>query len=171
MRPSLVAAVLPVILASKVLGQAFTNATCSKSTEWTFNDLGQSPCLVAAFVGGVCFDGDFSVFALKGPTDKYAILTGNGINTCECNAVFYNLIQACAFCQGSEILSWSNFTVSCPAILTDPTGVETIPSDTSVPTWAFIDPRPLGSWNATQAKAYEASSSASITPGLPTPSG
>ncbi|KIO22337.1 hypothetical protein M407DRAFT_28132 [Tulasnella calospora MUT 4182] len=45
-----------------------------------------------------------------------------------------------------------------------------IPNGTQVPTWADLDPSAVGVWSPTVASAYAAGPSASITPGLASPS-
>lgn len=88
-----------------------------------YNSRGQSPCLVASYLGGVCNEGgkshillcykcyiqndtDFDVSALlrghfyQGPASTQAN------NSCMCSSVFYSLIAACAICQNSTVVSW-----------------------------------------------------------------
>ena len=80
------------------------------------NTLGQSPCLIAAYLQGQCYNGGkslrftlvtlsnglnvvvFSVGSL-GPGFRYA--PGDGNNACTCSTVTYSMIAACALCQGA----------------------------------------------------------------------
>jgi len=153
------------LLASSVAGQGITAVVCLTSTAWMNNAQGQTPCQVAADLANECFSGGFTVEILAGPT--YPALSCTNLNTCECNAVYYNLLMACSVCQGDQVVGWSAFTGGCPTAYLDPTGFpNSIPLGTSVPTWAYIDPRPLGLFSASQAQAYADSASVSLTPGV-----
>ncbi|KAG8878901.1 hypothetical protein FRB98_005914 [Tulasnella sp. 332] len=105
------------------------------------NALGQNPCLVAA-------NGDWSVWALdsgrpyQSPT-YYA-------NLCQCNTVTYNILQACAACQGGGIGTWSSWIKNCYTIYYG--YPESTPNGTIIPGWANVDPRTNDSWNALVAK-------------------
>ncbi|KAG8848116.1 hypothetical protein FRB96_001303 [Tulasnella sp. 330] len=127
-------------------GQATTNATCSSSSSWMDNQLGQSPCLVAA----VCIiDGQWEVSAItsglpySGPKGIYA-------NACQCCTVTYNLLQACATCQGGGIGTWTDWVADCKAPVSG--YPESTPGGTSIPDWAYLDPRTNNTWNAVVAE-------------------
>ncbi|KAG6851264.1 hypothetical protein H0H93_011700 [Arthromyces matolae] len=109
----------------------------------------QTPCLIASYLGGVCNAGQFTV----GPLDVGKVYIGPTIaeaNECRCSGVFYNLVSACAGCQGRAWEEWSEYNANCstvyPAIF-----IRTIPSGTRVPHYAYLDPTPDDTFNVTAA--------------------
>jgi len=146
-----------------------TNATCSSSFNWSFNSLGQSPCLVAAYLGSVCNNGEFTVSAIsasqiyEGPT-----VTQAAHSQCACSSVFYSLISACAECQGAGILQWSTYSTNCTEVdLTIFLG--NIPLDTAVPHWAYQDVTVGDAFNSTLAQLQVNAPESTAIP-APTPS-
>ncbi|KIO27835.1 hypothetical protein M407DRAFT_232003 [Tulasnella calospora MUT 4182] len=133
------------------------------------NALGQSPCLVAAYLAGVCNNGSWMILALDG-ADTYGAPSGELATPCECNTVFYNLIEACSGCQGGSINLWQYWIQSCPQTYIGKTFPYPIPAGTQVPTWADIDPSAAGYWSPVMASDYAVGPSASITPGSTSPS-
>jgi len=125
---------------------------CSNSTYgWSFNSLGQSPCLVAAYLAGVCNDGSFVISALL-PQNSYTGPSGSDDgDMCKCNTVTYNLISACDACQGSPWIPYSSWSLNCTSVATAGTFPRSIPAETRVPRWAYLDPTPRDNWNSTAA--------------------
>ncbi|KAJ7219461.1 hypothetical protein GGX14DRAFT_592282 [Mycena pura] len=134
-----------------------SNATCSPSSQWSSNSLGQTPCLVAAYLGSVCNNGQFTVPAINAtefyqpPTVDQAAKAG----PCACSSVYYSLLSACAECQGAEILQceskWSTYTTNCTEVdLTIFAG--SIPSDTAFPHWAYQNVTVGNAFNSTLAQ-------------------
>ncbi|KZT26502.1 hypothetical protein NEOLEDRAFT_1131999 [Neolentinus lepideus HHB14362 ss-1] len=125
-----------------------SDGVCSIDT-WTGNSLGQSPCLVASYLQGVCDGGAYHVPALpakysyNGPTQASA-------NDCLCNTVTYNLMSACSACQNGTVIAWSTWNTNCSTIYTD--YPEYIPSGTRVPGWAYLNVTE-DFWNGTAAEA------------------
>ncbi|KAJ7271977.1 hypothetical protein B0H12DRAFT_673294 [Mycena haematopus] len=119
-----------LVLAGIAAGQPSTNATCSPSFAWASNSLGQSPCLVAAYLGSVCDDGLFLVPALNNSLDFYQGPTVAQANACGCSSVFYSLLSACSDCQFDG----------------------NIPTGTAVPHWAYQNVTAEGSFNSTLAQ-------------------
>ncbi|KAJ7724450.1 hypothetical protein DFH07DRAFT_263738 [Mycena maculata] len=113
-----------------------TNATCSSSFDWSFNSLGQSPCLVAAYLGSVCDDGLFVVPALINDLSYYQGPTVAQVNACACSSVFYSLLSACSSCQSGQVLTWTAFNGNCTTVYPQ-LFVGNIPSGTAVPHWAY----------------------------------
>ncbi|KAF8212033.1 hypothetical protein K438DRAFT_1224147 [Mycena galopus ATCC 62051] len=146
------AAFLTLVLAGIAVGQPNTNATCTPSYAWASNSLGQTPCLVAAYLGSVCDDGLFLVPALASPTDTYAAPTTAQVNQCACSSVFYSLLAACAQCQYSTapISTWASFDMNCNTVYPQ-IFVDNIPSGTAVPAWAYQNVT-NGSFNSTLAQ-------------------
>jgi len=122
-------------LVPTVLSQ-HTEAVCNiTSLSWTFNSLGQSPCLVAAYMLNPCStDGDVDV-PTSGPGQHYAL--DDGANPCQCNSVSYSLLSACASCQEGEIDSWTDYTDNCTQVYPDGQYGFAIPAGTAVPKWAY----------------------------------
>ncbi|KAJ7680650.1 hypothetical protein DFH06DRAFT_425574 [Mycena polygramma] len=138
-------------LAGTSAGQPSTNASCSASFAWADNSRGQSPCLVAAYLGSVCnSDGLFIVPGLatgglyEGPTLAQA-------NACGCSSVFYSLLGACADCQSADIQPWSKFNENCNTVYPQ-IFVGNIPPGTAVPHWAYQNVTAEDGFNSTLAQ-------------------
>ncbi|KAK0210848.1 hypothetical protein DFS33DRAFT_332507 [Desarmillaria ectypa] len=97
-----------------VRGQT-TNATCVSSYGWANNTLGQSPCLVAAYLQTACLNTTFIVPALPEGTHYTGPSTAQA-DLCKCNTVTYSLISACADCQNCQYLNWGNWTANCAVV-------------------------------------------------------
>jgi len=121
---------------------------CQSSWSWTYNSLGQNPCAVAARLQGACNNGAYTVPDLV-PGDSYLgpVGAGDAKDLCKCNTVVYSLMSACDACQGERWFSWATWSKNCSA--TDPptTFSNTIPNNTSVQEWAFIDVTKEGIWD------------------------
>jgi len=115
-----------------------TEAKCNVSSlTWSFNSLGQSPCLVAAYLGDPCSpDGDFDVPGI-GPGFHYD--PPDIPQVCDCSTVTYSLLSACALCQDADVSPWSTFTENCTARSVSPDGEYpfAIPFGTAIPNWAY----------------------------------
>lgn len=162
-------ALLPLLVGG-AFAQGITNATCGTQYSWMNNALGQPPCLVAAYLADVCNVGSWTIPAVRGADDSYAAPEGELATPCQCNTVFYNLIEACASCQGGVIRQWQYWIQYCPQAYIGQTFPYPIPGGTQVPTWADMDPSAVGFWSPTVASAYAAGPSASITPRSTSPS-
>jgi hypothetical protein len=100
------------------------------------NDLGQSPCLVAAklVASTTCYDQEYNV----DPLEKDAwYINGDDPPDCMCNDVAYSLFSACGDCQGHVWLDWAAWSANCTS--TSQAYQGDIPADTDIPTWAQID--------------------------------
>ncbi|KAJ7172289.1 hypothetical protein C8R46DRAFT_143001 [Mycena filopes] len=150
---------LSVILSSLILAGITsaqsgpsTNATCSSSFAWASNSLGQSPCLVAAYLGSVCNDGLFMVPALLNELSFYQGPTVAQANRCACSSVFYSLLGACSDCQSGKVLTWTAFNGNCSTVYPG-IYVDNIPSGTAVPHWAYQNVTAGNGFNSTVAQA------------------
>jgi len=126
--------------------------TCTNSTyQWTFNSLRQSPCMVAAWLGGVCNGGDYNLPPLPGPEYYYLGPAPGYGNACACSSVFYSLISACSLCQSADYLVWSRYSENCT---TSYSGVfnYNIPPTTKVPHWAYLDVVPGNGFSPSAAQ-------------------
>ncbi|KDQ09234.1 hypothetical protein BOTBODRAFT_191269 [Botryobasidium botryosum FD-172 SS1] len=140
----------------------FTNATCLPAFSWMTNSMGQIPCLVSAFLSSDCFGGGWFVDALPaGGRGPYNVPTAANANQCRCNTVAYDLIQACSYCQGGLISTWSQWSVNCPSNVTAVGKYpRPVPAGTTIPNWAYWDPVSHGgSFNATAAQLFNPNSS------------
>ncbi|KAG8898923.1 hypothetical protein FRB99_007036 [Tulasnella sp. 403] len=149
-----------------VSAQVLTNATCLSNSKWTYNSLGQTPCLIAAYLDAQCNNGQWTVWSLGGTDWHYNPPENTSANPCGCSTVVYSMLQACAYCQGSTIGTWSAWIVNCPTIYAKLGYPYAVPPGTTIPAWAFLDPRLSGAWDATTANAYAVSPSGSITPNV-----
>ncbi|KAJ7641508.1 hypothetical protein FB45DRAFT_900379 [Roridomyces roridus] len=133
--------ILSTLLFGGVVAAQSTNATCDKSFDWSLNSRGQSPCLVAAYLGSVCSsDGLFIVPALPPNSIAYQGPILALANPCACSSVFYSLLGACADCQSTmaQVTTWSFFNTNCSTSYLQ-TFNQNIPSTTAVPHWAYQD--------------------------------
>ncbi|KAF8576241.1 hypothetical protein K439DRAFT_677871 [Ramaria rubella] len=96
-----------------VVGQAMSNVTCTTDL-WTFNQLGQSPCLVAAALQVACAGATFNVAPLQ-PGKEYSGPSPGQASPCVCSTVTFSMISACGVCQSGSIASWSAYKANCPA--------------------------------------------------------
>ncbi|TDL21525.1 hypothetical protein BD410DRAFT_840475 [Rickenella mellea] len=114
-----------------------TNATCLSTYAFLYNSRGQSPCLVAAYAGGVCDGGPYDVDALDVGT-HYAGPPAAKVNNCQCSSVFYSLLSACGLCQNRTIIPWSSWDTNCKNVFVT-VYPEDIPSSTAIPAWAYVN--------------------------------
>ncbi|KZT61857.1 hypothetical protein CALCODRAFT_328423 [Calocera cornea HHB12733] len=138
------------------------------------NAEGQSPCLVAADLQGVCNDDKWFIPSLPSGTHYVGPLTPALGTLCICNTVVYNLVSACAACQGGEWVAWADWTANCSVqVMTRGSFPGPVPGGTSVPAWAEVDTSLEGSWNAVEARTVAASGlpdtfPSSTSPGITT---
>jgi len=120
---------IPVTLAQS------SDAKCiSSDFTWAFNSLGQSPCLLAAYLLYPCF-GELTIDPIK-PNDYYAPLDPGTL--CECNSVVYSAFSVCGACQNGTQILFANYTGPCGDIT--PHDAEfpfPVPSGTAIPKWAY----------------------------------
>ncbi|GLB34837.1 putative expressed protein [Lyophyllum shimeji] len=115
---------------------ATATAVCTETAieSWSYNSLHQSPCLIGAYLGVSATQGN-------SPLVPWILI----------NSVFYDLISACAACQGREYIRWSEYNANCSKVYT---GVfpRSIPSGTRVPHWAYLNPTADDTFNITAAQ-------------------
>ncbi|OBZ75505.1 hypothetical protein A0H81_04290 [Grifola frondosa] len=116
-----------------------STAICEPSFQWMFNSLGQSPCLVAAYVQGACEpNGQWTMSSLPGPTYGYLGPTLFQANPCTCSSVAYSLSSACGDCQGADWPLFSEWTSNCSsADISYSVFPHAIPLGTAIPAWAY----------------------------------
>lgn len=127
-----------VILILDIAHAQTTNVTCKEDFNWSYNDLRQSPCLVAAFLAQQCSPNtSYNVPALTGgqmylpPTEQ--------ANPCQCSSVYYSLLSACSQCQQSALDSFTTWTGNCPSgNISMETYPMATPNGTHIPPWAFL---------------------------------
>lgn len=127
-----------------------TTAVCLSQYNWMDNSKGQNPCLIAAYVQGVCSGGQFTVDALD-PGTHYVGPYADEANACECGTVTYSLISACSICQNRTYITWSSWAYNCTLPYTGYS--ESIPSGTAIPQWAYQNVSLSDDFNATLAQA------------------
>ncbi|KAJ6623492.1 hypothetical protein B0H10DRAFT_2010041 [Mycena sp. CBHHK59/15] len=135
---------------------AESNATCPLSYNWMLNSYQQSPCQVAAYLGGVCGSGPAFGVPNLAPGDYYNGPTREQSNSCRCSSVFYSLLSACAVCQSRAFLNWSAYNFNCTAVFLS-IFVGEIPATTNVAAWAYQNVTSYGEFNVSIAEKAAAS--------------
>ncbi|TFK93365.1 hypothetical protein K466DRAFT_649975 [Polyporus arcularius HHB13444] len=152
---SLVAVFATLLIRSSLVRSQNTTATCVAGYEWTFNSLGQSPCLITAYLWEPCYALSQDIvakldegFVYQGPVSP------SSSNKCLCNTVSYSTLAACAVCQGRglAIYSWPQYRTNCSAVDEDAYPFS-IAGGTAVPAWAYLDVVKNGSFNVVAAQA------------------
>ncbi|KAF8587080.1 hypothetical protein K439DRAFT_1631062 [Ramaria rubella] len=142
-------------LAWQVVAQATTSVTCTTEL-FTENKEGDSPCLVAAALQGVCTDGIFNIPPLA-PGRIYTGPLIGGSNVCTCSSVTYSMVAACGACQGAEVEFWSEWITNCSTSqVTVASFPQPLPQGVTVPAWAYLDVMTGNMWSATEAENVEA---------------
>ncbi|KAI0751680.1 hypothetical protein C8Q80DRAFT_592721 [Daedaleopsis nitida] len=132
------------------------NATCLETYDWMSNTLGQTPCLMSAFLGSPCKPSN-STSSIP-PIESGEFYTGPKADDpeldCQCNTVQYSVQAACAWCQGHEdglgIVDWPTWSAACTDPLLDAYPLS-IPTETAIPAWAYADMGSDGRWNESAA--------------------
>lgn len=130
--------------------KAQDHATCTNTDyRWTFNTLSQSPCQMGEALGNVCTDdGDFLIQYLPSGY-MYSGLGSTYATNCACNTVYYNVLSACAQCQGGSVDVWDNWSKNCTT--TYSTFPNSIPDGSAIPHWAYL-PLNNGTWDFASAE-------------------
>ncbi|KAF8337557.1 uncharacterized protein EI90DRAFT_2663349 [Cantharellus anzutake] len=92
-----------------------SSVKCQQDYDWANNSLGQSPCSVAAWLMGAC-EGWGTMDYLSPECEPYnSPMDNTGLPTsqCVCSSVVYNVIAACAGCQGEPYVTFTNYTANC----------------------------------------------------------
>ncbi|KZV81762.1 hypothetical protein EXIGLDRAFT_844329 [Exidia glandulosa HHB12029] len=148
-----------------------TEAHCDAAYSWMDNAKGQSPCLVAAYLLGACSaDLTWDVGPINLANDSSYAPPGTDnpatFNPCGCSWAVYNLLQACAVCQGEmHIRTWPSWRMACtPEFLQQDTFFPGSPyeinSNTSVPYWATQNP--VDAWDSA---TFNPSTARNLDPG------
>lgn len=136
-----------------------TSAVCSVDFLWADNSEGVSPCLLAAVVIGACQGGSWYIPALNS-TNTYTNPNSTTANVCTCSWLAYNLLAACADCQGfmQAVPNVAPYFQSCQIFETTTNSYfpdnYVLPADTFIPYWATTDPKtwPSQHFDVTTAK-------------------
>ncbi|KDR73492.1 hypothetical protein GALMADRAFT_251200 [Galerina marginata CBS 339.88] len=125
----------------RVTGQSSNVTQCVASYSWSVNSLGQTPCLVAAYLESLC-GVPTSVDSIPNGT-HYLGPTNSQQDPCKCSSVTYSMVSACGGCQGRTFQNWTTWDQFCigPEVSTFP---KMIPAEVEVPKWAFIDITAIG---------------------------
>ncbi|KAL1947886.1 hypothetical protein VTO73DRAFT_13610 [Trametes versicolor] len=107
-------------------------------TSW--NSLGQSPCIMAAYIQGACQpDGKFMVHALPDAAFNYPGPTADTANVCTCSSIAYALFIWHCKPTYNPPRRWSQWTKNCQAgDIHNGSFLHGIPTGTAIPDWAFI---------------------------------
>ncbi|KAJ6459633.1 hypothetical protein C8R45DRAFT_1081419 [Mycena sanguinolenta] len=134
-----------------------TQAECSADFDWAENSLKLTPCLLAAYVWGSCFTGNWNVPQLT-QGNQYTNPNSTTANLCTCSWAGYNLLSACTACQGfdADVQNWAAYNQNCSAFMTNTYFPESVilPTGTAIPFWAGTDPTTWndGRFNSAQAQ-------------------
>jgi len=128
-----------------------TNATCLSTDAGFYNSKGQSPCLVAAYLGASCNGGEYTVPALQ-PGEHYVGIEPGKTDPCLCSTVMYSTMAACSVCQNMTFIAWSGWSQSCTAVYIS-SFPGTINSNTSIPGWAYENVTATDDFNPAEALA------------------
>ncbi|ELU39683.1 glycophorin A domain-containing protein [Rhizoctonia solani AG-1 IA] len=146
-----VASAIAVPLCRYVLGEAIDilNAAWPKAFAKFFNSRGQSVCLVGAYLGAQCttdnsvshVHSQFKLATDRGISPQPSKLKHSLVMVLEsCNSVMWNLMSACALCQGKAFGSWGQWMASCPpSMITVGKYPIPLPKGVTVPSWAYYD--------------------------------
>ncbi|KAF9053186.1 hypothetical protein BJ165DRAFT_1446145, partial [Panaeolus papilionaceus] len=128
-------------------------ATCLNNStfDWTFNQQKQSPCDVAIALGAVCAGPTFTLQALP-PTFIYLGPFLGFANPCRCSSVYYSMLAACSLCQDRDWLKWSAYNTNCTTVY-DQNFPSPLPSNTGVPSYAYLSVTPKDSFDPVAAQA------------------
>lgn len=138
---------------------ATTNATCGPSFTWMANAKGDSPCQLTARLIAPCHGGNWNIRDLPADNVKYEPPEGPEAESCSCSWAVYNLISACAICQGKPqaVITWSDYKLQCPpAVVSNESFYPAdgrLSDDVKFPIWATKDP---GSWRGSTFNFGEA---------------
>ncbi|KAG8904213.1 hypothetical protein FRB99_002077 [Tulasnella sp. 403] len=164
-----IALILAVALRALASEVPTTQVVCGTQFSWMTNTLGQSPCLVAAYLEGAYWN----IPALPSG-NSYNGPNANQTNACSCSSVVYNLVSACSACQLEAWGTWPAWKFPCdPSFISIGGYPLDIPSGTAVPHWAYQDPTTTtgNTFNSTQAQANAYLHLPDYTFGSPGPKG
>ncbi|KAH8917660.1 hypothetical protein BT69DRAFT_1323419 [Atractiella rhizophila] len=156
----------------------YSDAVCGQGFSWMSNDLSQSPCQVASSILSGCINGPYNLWALPaanyaypGPTQTNS--TAFAYNQCLCSMPIYNLLSACADCQGSSWVGWERHIENCNSSYTgDNEGGRvdlpiTVPTNTMLMPWMTVNPlknTTNGEWSETLSRQLATAGSSSSNP-------
>ncbi|KAF8502632.1 hypothetical protein F5888DRAFT_1665760 [Russula emetica] len=123
------------------------------SWDWSYNSLGQNPCMVASYMITECV-GVWIGPVESGYTGPDALDGSNKL--CLCSTVTYSLLSACGDCQGqgATLISWSQYAYNCTTTSMPPGSFpDPIPAGTRLPQWALLDVTSENHWNVSKSQA------------------
>ncbi|KAF9791938.1 hypothetical protein BJ322DRAFT_1026287 [Thelephora terrestris] len=125
------------VFAPRALADGF--GVCQAGWEWANNTLDQNPCQIAGALEAAC-EG-FSVYVL-GPlaqgTNYVTPQKNSTAEKCQCNTVMFSLYMACTGCQNVTTQSWSFWSQFCDQVYVT-AYPQSIPLNTAVPHWAYLN--------------------------------
>ncbi|KAI0250831.1 hypothetical protein BJV78DRAFT_1282904 [Lactifluus subvellereus] len=156
-------AAFKLLLLSGIVVARIDAPACIQTWQWTFNSLGQNPCLVSAYLLATCSGGS-SVIPPLDPGNWYSVFANDG-NLCVCNTVAYSLLSACGACQQDTWTTWSQYSLNCTNTMRPVSSFPNpVPSGTRVPQWALLDVTFENNWSI--SKSFAVGDSPELTPGM-----
>ncbi|KAF8477803.1 hypothetical protein DFH94DRAFT_93310 [Russula ochroleuca] len=122
---------------------------------WTSNSRGQSACVVTAYLMSACNEGSFTINRLS-PGTAYTGPSGGSADDsdlCKCNGIAYSLLSACAACQGSGWISWTDYSANCTQVMDAMEFPYPVPPQINVPYWAIVDVPINDTWSPSEAQS------------------
>ncbi|KAF8163454.1 hypothetical protein B0H34DRAFT_324144 [Crassisporium funariophilum] len=128
--------ILWLTTALSVAGQSSNVTQCIPDYAWSINSLGQTPCLVAAYLESLC-GVPTSVDSIP-PGTHYLGPNFADADPCRCSSVTYSMVSACGGCQGRSFSNWTTWSQNCPtnSFMIFP---RDIPAVTEAPEWAYLN--------------------------------
>jgi len=125
-----------------VAGQSSNVTNCVASYDWSINSLGQTPCLVAAYLESLC-GVPTMVSSIPNGTHYLGPTSPSQQDPCKCSTVTYSVVSACGGCQGRTYQNWTTWSQFCDnvEIATFP---QVIPTEVQVPAWAYVNITSIG---------------------------
>jgi len=138
---------VPHCLAASEKREVQSLATCLPTYSWEDNSNDVSPCDLAAVVVGACQGNNYTLQAINA-SFYYQEPSTTSANLCRCSWATYNLLSACALCQGfpGSIINWPYYSTNCSHYLSSSyfPSQQTVPQGTLLPWYAATDPT---TWN------------------------
>ncbi|KAG9050840.1 hypothetical protein FS837_001950 [Tulasnella sp. UAMH 9824] len=133
---------------------------CYSNPTTSSGDLNMLPSITSAIVDSIAI----SYVGPYNPPQNY------GVTVSRCNTVVYSLMSACSYCQGGLVGTWSDWISYCPSSYVSKGFPETVPPETDIPEWAYLDPTAVGIWDPTAAQQFATNGTTSNPSIAPVPS-
>ncbi len=107
--------------------------------------------LCARYINTACLGAPYENPAVDGATGTYDPPTAMTVTPCSCTKQFYSLVEACATCQGGNVIGFQAWSNACLYAQTQATLYA--PFTTVIPLWAMLTIADAGIWDPVAAQA------------------